>query len=41
MTKLTLTLAQGPGKLEGDLEDKLVLSPITDVAGADGRRCLP
>lgn len=27
MTKLTLVLVQGPGKLEGDLNDRLVLTP--------------
>ena len=27
MTKLTLVLVQGPGKLDGDLDDRLVLTP--------------
>lgn len=27
MTKLSLVLVQGPGKLEGDLDDRLILSP--------------
>ncbi len=27
MTKLTLVLVQGPGKLDGDLDDRLVLAP--------------
>ena len=33
MPKLTLTLVQGPGKLEGDLDDKLVLSPTLTPQG--------
>ena len=33
MTKLTLILVQGPGKLEGDLDDKLVLCPTLTGQG--------